>query len=100
MWYVFYKRIMPVPDEQGDVMKLMMAVLYDEKSRLEKKLRLTEKMDVSEKADDEKQLEVVNSDIQRMEMYIDRPDMQTWSELIFIDDIRVRTKKIQARKEN
>ena len=81
-------------------MKLMMAILYDEKSRLEKKLQSTEKMDVSEKADDEKQLAVVNSDIERMEMYIDRPSMQTWSELIFIDDIRERAKRIQAQKEN
>ncbi|NLC23663.1 hypothetical protein NB640_02760 [Oxalobacter vibrioformis] len=78
----------------------MMAILYDEKSRLEKKLQSTEKMDVSEKADDEKQLAVVNSDIERMEMYIDRPSMQTWSELIFIDDIRERAKRIQAQKEN
>lgn len=81
-------------------MKLMMTVLYDEKSRLEQKLQSTETMDASEKADAEKQLEIVNSDIERMEMYIDRPSMQTWSELIFIDDIRERAKKIQAQQES
>lgn len=80
-------------------MKWMMTVLLDEKSRLEKKLQSADKMDISEKADDEKQLEIVNSDIERMEMYIDRPSMQTWSELIFVDDIRERAKKIQAQKE-
>ena len=81
-------------------MKLMMAVLYDEKDRLEKKLQSTETMDALEQAGDEKQLDIVRRDIERMEMYIDRPSMQTWSELIFIDDIRERAKKIQAKKEN
>ena len=74
----------------GDAMKLMMTVLLEEKGRLEKKL------EAAKSADTEKQLEVVNNDIARLEMYIDRPDMQTWSELIFVDDIRQRVRQIQA----
>ena len=72
------------------MMKLMMTVLLEEKGRLEKELGS------ARNADTEKQLEVVNNDIVRLEMYIDRPDMQTWSELIFVDDIRQRVRQIQA----
>ena len=74
----------------GGMMKLMMTVLLEEKGRLEKELGS------ARNADTEKQLEVVNNDIVRLEMYIDRPDMQTWSELIFVDDIRQRVRQIQA----
>lgn len=83
-----------------DMMKIMMAVLCDEKKRLEKKLEAAERSGSAEKTQDEKQLEIINHDINRLEMYIDRPDMQTWSELIFVDDIRQRVRQLQADTEN
>lgn len=53
---------------------------------------------MAERVGDEKQLETVKNDIERLEMYIDRPAMQTWSELIFVDDIRQRVRQIQANE--
>ncbi len=75
-------------------MKPMMTVLINEKTRLEKKLKVIQDQDVIKKEDLEKQLKTVNSDIERLEMYIDRPDMQTWSELLFVDDIKQRVERI------
>ncbi|MDL2284103.1 hypothetical protein LJC19_03030 [Oxalobacter sp. OttesenSCG-928-P03] len=79
-------------------MELMMDVLCREKIRLEEKLRSAEKKEDAEKTDDEKRLETVNSDIERLEMYIDRSSMQTWSELLFVDDIRQRVRQIQKEQ--
>ncbi|MCL1886840.1 MAG: hypothetical protein FWG01_02745 [Betaproteobacteria bacterium] len=75
-------------------MEKMLEVLWTEKDRLEKKLQLIEPMTDAERADYARQLETVNSDVDRLKLYIDRPSMQTFSELLFVDDIRLRVKQI------
>ena len=81
-------------------MEMMLAVLCRESIRLEEKLRLAGKVTAKEKTDYAGRLEIVKSDINRLEQYIDRPSMQTFSELLFVDDIRLRVKQILAESED
>ena len=78
-------------------MKPMMTVLLNEKARLENEIKTIKNQETEKLENLEKQLEIVISDIERLEMYIDRPDMQTWSELLFVDDIKQRVERIQSQ---
>ena len=78
-------------------MKPMMTVLLNEKARLENKIKTIKNQETEKLEKLEKQLEIVISDIERLEMYIDRPDMQTWSELLFVDDIKQRVEQLLIR---
>jgi len=80
-------------------MEMMLEVLRREMGRLEEKLRSAGKAD-AEKTGDAGRLEIVKSDIDRLELYINRPSMQTFSELLFVDDIRLRVKQILAESED
>jgi hypothetical protein len=79
-------------------MQNLMTTLRHEKARLEEMLQSGRKMADTERLDRESQLKTVLSDIDRLEMYIDRSTMQTFSELLFVDDIRGRVKAIQNRE--
>ena len=81
-------------------MDKMLSVLKAEKTRLETILQSPEKMEDEKKAELAKRLELTASDIERMELFIGRPSMQTFSEMHFIDDVRMRVKEIQAENEN
>jgi hypothetical protein len=87
----FFRDILP--RKTGGDMRLMLEALRNEKKRLEAGLSSAVSHD-AERENKEK-LETVNSDIQRLEQIIDRPTLQTSSELFFIDDIRLRINRIR-----
>jgi hypothetical protein len=76
-------------------MRQLMDALCRERDRLEKRLLSAGTMSDAEKAADEGRLKVVLGDIDRMEQYIDRPSMQTFSEFHFVDDIRQRIRQME-----
>lgn len=81
-------------------MERMLALLSREKKRIQKELKSPDVVLGDKRVFYEEQLELIDSDIDRLEEYIDRPAMQTFSELLFVDDIRLRVNRILKADES
>ena len=81
-------------------MDKMLTTLKEEKMRLEAVLQSPQTLGDGDKAELSRRLELTDSDIERLELFIGRPSMQTFSEMHFIDDVRMRVKAIQAENES